>query len=93
MVCEMSELRERQNTHHPHFRTRDVGRRFCGGGAWLSRSDTVGSFLLAVELLCLQWCLGAFCLHLERFLVLQLELFYLLLKPCCFQCKTALIST
>ena len=28
---------------------------------------TVGSFLLTVELLCLQWCLGAFCLQLEHF--------------------------
>ena len=27
-------LRERQNTHHPQFCTRDVDRRFCRGGAW-----------------------------------------------------------
>ena len=33
-------LRKRQNTHHPQFCTRDVDRRFCGGGAWISRSDS-----------------------------------------------------
>ena len=33
-------LRKRQNTHHPQFCTRDVGRRFGGGGAWISRSDS-----------------------------------------------------
>ena len=32
-------LRKTQNTHHPQFWTRDVGRRFCGGGAWISRSE------------------------------------------------------
>ena len=32
-------LRERQKTHHPQFCTGDVDRRFCGGGAWISRSD------------------------------------------------------
>ena len=26
-------LRKRQNTHHPQFRTRNVDRRFCGGDA------------------------------------------------------------
>ena len=31
--------RKRQNTHHPQFCTRDVDRRFCGGGAWISQSD------------------------------------------------------
>ena len=25
---------KRQNTHHPQFCTRDVDRRFCGGGEW-----------------------------------------------------------
>ena len=28
-----------QNTHHPQFCTRDVDRRYCGGGAWISQSD------------------------------------------------------
>ena len=32
-------LRKRQNTHHPQFCTRDVDRPFCGGGAWISRSE------------------------------------------------------
>ena len=32
-------LRKRQNTHHPQFCTRDVDRRFWGGGAWISRSE------------------------------------------------------
>ena len=31
-------LRKRPNTYHPQFCTRDVDRRFCGGGAWSSRS-------------------------------------------------------
>ena len=31
--------RERQNTHHPQFCTRNVDCPFCGGGAWISRSD------------------------------------------------------
>ena len=35
-------LRERQNTHHPQFCTHDVDHRFCGGGEWISRSDTLG---------------------------------------------------
>ena len=39
VVCELSEPKKKQNTHHPQFRTRDVDRRFCGGGAWISRSD------------------------------------------------------
>ena len=32
-------LRQRQNTHHPQFCTRGVDRRFCGGGAWISRPE------------------------------------------------------
>ena len=32
-------LRRRQNSHHPQFCARDVDRRFCGGDAWISRSD------------------------------------------------------
>ena len=32
-------LRKRQNTHHPQFCTRDVDRRFCGGGVWISGSE------------------------------------------------------
>ena len=34
-----SNLRKRQNTHHPQFCTRDVDRQFCGGGAWISGAD------------------------------------------------------
>ena len=30
--------RKRQNTRHPQFGTSDVDR-FCGGGAWVSRSE------------------------------------------------------
>ena len=37
-------LWEMQNTHRPRFCTRDVDRRFCGGGAWISRSDYNGVF-------------------------------------------------
>ena len=33
-------LRQRQNTHNPKFCTRDVDRQFCGGGAWISRSES-----------------------------------------------------
>ena len=46
-------LRKRQNMHHPQFCTRDVDRRFCGGGAWMSRSDgreTLPSFWKVPEL-------------------------------------------
>ena len=39
VVCELSEPKKRQNTHHPRFCTHDVDRRFCGGGVWISRSD------------------------------------------------------
>ena len=35
-------LRKRQHTHHPQFCTRDVDRKFCGGGAWISGSDRSG---------------------------------------------------
>ena len=37
-------LRKRQNTYHPQFCTRDVDCRFCGGGAWISRSDETPIF-------------------------------------------------
>ena len=33
--------------HHPQFCTRDVDRQFCGGGAWISRSD---NFVLPEDL-------------------------------------------
>ena len=32
-------LRTIQSTHHPQYCTRDVHRRFCGGGVWISRSE------------------------------------------------------
>ena len=37
---------KRQNTHHPQVCTRDVGRQFCGGGAWISRSDSQANKVL-----------------------------------------------
>ena len=40
VVCELSEPETKaKSTHHPQFCTRDVDRRFCGGGAWISRSE------------------------------------------------------
>ena len=39
VVCELRNLRKRQTTHHPQFCTRDIDRRFCGGGAWNSRPE------------------------------------------------------
>ena len=44
VVCELSEPKQRQNTHHLQSCTRDVDRRFCVGGAWTSWSD-VAPFL------------------------------------------------
>ena len=52
----------------------------------------IGSFLLTVELLCLQQCLGAFLLTIEAF-HLQLKLFYLQLKLFYLQWKVSLIRT
>ena len=37
-----TEPKRKQNTHHPQFCVRNVDRRFCGGGAWISRSDLKG---------------------------------------------------
>ena len=41
VVCEVSEPKKRQNTHHPQCYTSDVDRRFCGGGALISRYDSI----------------------------------------------------
>ena len=63
-MCELSELK-RQNTHHPQFCTRDVDRRFCGGGAWISRSDFfVASKLPALPPLRWLAFVNVVCLHL-----------------------------
>ena len=46
-------LRKRQTTHHPQFCTRDVDCRFCGGGAWISRSEIIVSpMVIAIAGVC-----------------------------------------
>ena len=47
MVCELLEPKKSQKTHYPQFCIRDVDRRFCGGGAWISRSDPCQAARLA----------------------------------------------
>ena len=44
-MCEWSEPKNKENTHHHEFCTRDVDRRFCGGGAWISRLDLFLAFI------------------------------------------------
>ena len=44
MVCELSDSELTKTAKcalPPQFCTRDVDRRFCGGGAWISRSDGI----------------------------------------------------
>ena len=51
-------LRERQNTHHPQFCTRDVDLRFCGGVVWTSWSDLQLSLCVSYGLLLGRHLLG-----------------------------------
>ena len=44
VVCELSEPKQKQNTHHPQFCTCDVHLRFGGGSVCISASDLKNAF-------------------------------------------------
>ena len=58
-------LRNKQHPHHPQSCTRDVNRRFCGGGAWISRSEShsgrkslLSRLFVSLSLGCFGFCRG-----------------------------------